>query len=227
MGRIGDRLAFKLHRALGQFALGFAVGGGEADLGQQGGDAHPFCAGGERGEVLARAAPDKGFACGGLGADGGVLAAHQLGDRVGEHLLGRVDLRAFERFEPCDFAQRQIGEQTQELAHVAIINIAPILPEVIGGQLVFVEPHRAGGGLAHLGPVSSGEKRGGDAKQVRPVHPPPELDAVDDIAPLVAAAHLQTDAKLARQMPKIITLQDHVIEFEKGHRLFALEPQLY
>jgi hypothetical protein len=43
---------------------------------------------------------------------------HAVG-RVGEDLLGVVDLGALERFEPGDLVERQVGEQAQEAADVA------------------------------------------------------------------------------------------------------------
>ena len=51
-------------------------------------------------------------AAGGLGGlQGGRLSVAQLGRLGGEDLLGFVDLRAAELFQPRDFVQRQVGEQ--------------------------------------------------------------------------------------------------------------------
>jgi hypothetical protein len=47
------------------------------------------------------------------------------------------------------------------------------------------------------------------------------------ILPHWSAAHLQAQNRAARQVPEIVALQDHVVEFEEGHRLFAFEPQLH
>ena len=58
------------------------------------------------------------------------------------------------------------------------------------------------------------------------VDPPRQLDPVDDIAPLVGPAHLQPAAGAPRQLQEIIGLEDHVVEFEEGQRLLAVEPQL-
>ena len=49
----------------------------------------------------------------------------------------------------------------------------------------------------------------------------------DDIAPLVRAADLQRHAEAAVQLEEIVALQDHVVEFEEGQRLLALQPQLH
>src|SRR3546814_19321572 len=78
-------------------------------------------------------------------------------------LLGLVDRGAVQRFEARDLVQRQVGEQTQELADVAVIGVAPILPIVKMGQLIGVETYRDGGGLAHLGPRSGRQLLRGNA----------------------------------------------------------------
>jgi hypothetical protein len=38
---------------------------------------------------------------------------------------------------------------------------------------------------------------------------------------------LQAHAHGIAQMAEVIALQDHVVEFEEGHRLFAFQPQLH
>ena len=57
-------------------------------------------------------------------------------------------------------------------------------------------------------------------------HAPTQINAVDDIAPLVRAAHLQIAAETTRQFHKIIALQDHVVELDEGEFLLALKPEL-
>ena len=59
------------------------------------------------------------------------------------------------------------------------------------------------------------------------IDPAGKLDAVDDIAPLVRPAHLEAAGRAARQLQKIIGLQDHVIEFEEGERLLPIQPHLH
>ncbi len=54
-----------------------------------------------------------------------------------------------------------------------------------------------------------------------------KLDAVDDVAPLVRAAHLQHAVVAAGKLKKIVSLEQHVVEFEEGQRLLALKPQLH
>ena len=58
-------------------------------------------------------------------------------------------------------------------------------------------------------------------------HAPAEIDAVDDVAPLVRAAHLQIAAVAARELDEVVGLQDHVVEFDERQLLLAIEPQLH
>jgi hypothetical protein len=53
-----------------------------------------------------------------------------------------------------------------------------------------------------------------------------EVDAVDDVAPLVRAAHLQHAAVAPVELDEIVGLQDHVVEFQERKLLLAVEPLL-
>ena len=59
------------------------------------------------------------------------------------------------------------------------------------------------------------------------IAPPRQFHPRHDIAPLVRPADLQHDAEPAVQFAEIVALQDHVVEFEEGHRLLALQPKLH
>ena len=58
----------------------------------------------------------------------------------GEDLLRLVDLLAAERFQAGNLVQRQAREDLQEAADVAIVRVAPVLPEVIGAEEIAIEP---------------------------------------------------------------------------------------
>ena len=128
---------------------------------------------------------------GGGGLLGGLAPMHQRGRLGRQGLLGLVDLRALQRAEPRDLVQRQEGEQLQEAHDVGVLGVAPILPVVIGRQQIGVEPDRARRRLAHLRAGGGRQQRRGQAVKLRAAHAPAEIDAHDDIAPLVGAAHLQ------------------------------------
>ena len=88
-------------------------------------------------------------------------------------------------------SQRQRREELQEAADIGVLGVAPVLPEIVGRQHVGIEPHRARRRLAHLGARGGGEQRRGQRVELRRAHAVAEIDAVDDVAPLVRAAHLQ------------------------------------
>ena len=113
------------------------------------------------------------------------------GRLAGERLLGLVDLGAGQALEPADFVERQEREQFQEPADVGVVGVAPELPVVVRREHRRVEPDRAGGGLAHFRAGSEGDERRGQGIELLEAHAPAEIDAGDDVAPLVGAAHLQ------------------------------------
>ena len=175
-----------------------------------------------------------------LGADAAFLegAARRLGDRRGrglavkqfgylvrQHLFRLVSLGSLEGLEPFDLGARQIGEQAQEAAHVGVLGIAPILPVIVSRKLLFVEPDRAFNRLAHLGAGRGGNQRRGQPKERAPLDPPGQIGAVDDVAPLVRAPHLQDAVVTPKELEEVIGLEHHVAEFEEGERLFALQPE--
>ena len=81
--------------------------------------------------------------------------------------------------------------------------------------------------LPILAPDAGGEQRAGEGVELMRAHAPAEIDAVDDVAPLVGAAHLQIAAVAARQLHEVVGLQDHVVELDERQLLLALEPQLH
>jgi hypothetical protein len=80
--------------------------------------------------------------------------------------------------------------------------------------------------LAHLGAGRRRDQRRGQRVELRQPHAPAEVDAVDDVAPLVGAAHLQRAAVAAGELDEVVGLQDHVVELEEGQLVLALEPEL-
>ena len=95
----------------------------------------------------------------------------QGGGLIGQHLLGLIDLGALQGLQLGDLAEGQVGEQLQEAAHVRVLGVAPELPVVVGAQAVGVQPHRALGGLAHLGARGGGDQRTGQAEHLLAIHP--------------------------------------------------------
>src|SRR3546814_1997989 len=64
-----------------------------------------------------------------------LFAAHQPRHLVGEDDLGLVDLSALKRFQRGNLLQGEIREQTQEAADVAVVRVAPVLPEIVSREI--------------------------------------------------------------------------------------------
>lgn len=90
-----------------------------------------------------------------------------------------------------------------------------------------IEPDGTAQGFAHLRAGGGGQQRRGEGVELRRSHPVAEIDAIDDVAPLVRTAHLEPASGALVKLDEIVGLQDHVVEFEEGQRLFALEPHLH
>ena len=54
-------------------------------------------------------------------------------------------------------------------------------------------------------------------------HAAPQINAHNDIAPLIGAAHLQRDTVALVQLDEIIGLQAHIVEFDEGQFLLSIE----
>mmetsp|Transcript_20002 Transcript_20002/g.46147 ORF Transcript_20002/g.46147 Transcript_20002/m.46147 type:complete len:278 (+) Transcript_20002:284-1117(+) len=155
-----------------------------------------------------------------------VLAVQHACRLVCEHHLGLVNGRAGARLQLLDLFLRQLCKDAQESADICIGSVAPKLPVLEWGEQVLVKPNCAARGLAHLFAVSGGQQRRGQPKERSAVYSSRELDAVDDVAPLVRASKLQHCTLAPMQLEEIIRLQDHVVEFQEGERRLALETLL-
>ena len=102
-----------------------------------------------------------------------------------EDLLGLVELDTLKLGQADDFAQRQLGEETQEFRHIRIRRVAPELPEPEGRQVFRMQPDRTGSGLAHLGSACGRDQRNGQAEELAAIPAAAQFDPVDDVAPLV------------------------------------------
>ena len=109
---------------------------------------------------------------------------------------------------------------------VTTSDVPPELPVVVRTAQVGVEPDRAADRLAHLLARRGRQQRRGQAEGGLLVDAADQLHAIDDVAPLVGAAHLQHAAMAAFQLQEVHRLHQHVVELEEGHRLFAFEPVL-
>jgi hypothetical protein len=101
------------------------------------------------------------------------------------------------------------------------------LPVIVRAHEVGVEPYGAGLGLAHLAAGGGRQQRRRQREQLNVDQPAAEVDAVDDISPLVGSAHLQNTAVALVKLHEVVGLQNHVIELKKRQRLLTLEAKLH
>ena len=147
------------------------------------------------------------------------LAAMAHGGFGRQHFFGIVKLGTFQCRKAGNFGFRQFGKQPQKPGNVAIFRVAPKLPIIIDRQHIGVQPDRTLRGFAHFRARRCRQQICRQTKQRRLIGAPRQFDAVDNIAPLVGAAHLQHAIVAPVQFQKIIGLQNHVIEFEETQRL--------
>ena len=145
----------------------------------------------------------------------------ELGDLVGENLLGFVDLAVLERTQTTNLVHRQEGQQTEALFDVLIVNIAPVLVEVVRAGLRRIEPKCALLGLAHFTTVMGQQQLEGAGKRIFTLLAADEIRAAQHVAPLVVAAHLQTAAVVLEQLEEVVGLHEHVGELEEGKSVFG------
>ena len=150
---------------------------------------------------------------------GFLLTVNELGQLIGENLLGAVELAAFPAAHFVDFLQRQEGQHADAFQHVRVVHVAPVLEEVVGGSLLRVEPHRALGGLAHLLALGIEQQGNGHGVGVLAELAADQLRAAEHIRPLVVAAELQVAAVFLKEMQEIVALHDHVVKFQEAESL--------
>ena len=167
----------------------------------------------------------EGAASGPCGLPRGLGAVAERGRPIGQDLLGLVDARSYQALQAGDLVQGQIGEEPEEAPGIGVVDVAPELPIVPGRTHVRVQPYRARRRLAHLGARRRHDQRRGEAEQPGIGQAPAQLHAVDDVAPLVGATHLQRAAMAPIQLDEIIGLENRVVELQEGERLSALQAQ--
>src|SRR5688572_33221852 len=116
------------------------------------------------------------------------------------------------RLELLDARTTEEGEEPQIADGVAIFRIQPELVELIGLCQFGIEPDRSRFGLADLRSRRRGDERQHDPVGLAPADATNEIHAGGDVAPLIAAAHLQRASELNVEDEKIVGLEKRVAE---------------
>ncbi len=104
-------------------------------------------------------------------------------------------------------------EELQVALDVAIVHIDPELVELVRRRELWVQVDRAAFRLSELLPRRHGHERRDEAMRLGVLDAANQIDAGGDVAPLVAAAHLERALPLAEEMQEVVSLEQHVAEF--------------
>ena len=148
-----------------------------------------------------------------------LFAMNNLGRLIGKDFFGAVDLLSLGRCKTAHFLHRKIGEQGETDLYIGIINIAPVLIEVIGRGLFCIEPKRTACRLAHLRTVALREQLVRESEYRDIFLAAAELHPSDDIRPLIVPAHLEFAVIAFVELEEVIRLHDHIVELEEGQPL--------
>ena len=143
----------------------------------------------------------------------------QFGQLVGQNLLGGVELAALPLVHFVDLLQGQESQHPDAFEDVGVLDVPPVLVEVVGRGLVGVQPHGAAGGLAHLLALRSQQQGNGHGVGVLAQLAADQLGAAQHVAPLVVAAELHVAAVMLEQVVEVVGLHGHVVELQEAQAL--------
>ena len=119
-------------------------------------------------------------------------------------------------------------ENTDVFFAVLVAAVNPKLVESIGRGLLGIKPDVALFGLAEFAAIGFGDERAGEGESLAVGLATNQLGTGGDIAPLVAATHLQLAVVMLIQVQEIVTLHQLVREFGERHAVaFAVEAFLH
>ena len=131
---------------------------------------------------------------------------------------------SFRPAERAAFVDRQEGEHEEEALDVGIRHVAPVLEEIVGAGHGGIEEEGALLGLAHLLAVARHDEGEGEAEALGALDPADELDARDDVAPLIVAPDLEAAAVALVELEEIVALEELIVELDEGEP--GLHPHL-
>ncbi len=119
--------------------------------------------------------------------------------------------------EMADLLVVEERQESEVAGHEMVLGPHQRLVQHVGAGALRIEPQRLpAGGLAHLRAVRLQHERGGGREHLGGAGAADEVDAGDDVAPLVAAADLQPAPVGVVEMQEVVGLQEHVAELREG-----------
>ena len=135
--------------------------------------------------------------------------------------MARLMPASLARPRGATFLDGEKGEHQEEALDIRVGDVAPVLKEVVGARHGWIEEEGALLGLAHLLAVARHDQGEGQAEAFGAFDAADELDARDDVAPLVVAPDLEAAAVALVELEEVIALEELVVELDEG------EPRLH
>ena len=121
----------------------------------------------------------------------------------------------------------QVGEDFDILSGILVADVEPELVELVWRGALGVKPHIAALGLAKLGAVGLGDERAGDGEGLTAIDAANQLGTRGDVAPLVAATHLQAASLGLIEVQIVVALQQLVAELGERHAVVGIGGQTF
>ena len=161
------------------------------------------------------AVAEQGF-CSTLGFLGFFFTVDQFGHFVGQDHFGFVNGGAFQVAQAAYFVHGQEGKQAQALLYIGVVDVSPVLVEIVGGEFLRIQPYGAAYGLTHFLALAVGQQGVGHAVGRLTVLPADQFHAGNHVGPLVVAAQFHDTVIFLVQGIEVIGLHNHVVHFKEG-----------
>src|SRR2546425_10888366 len=122
----------------------------------------------------------------------------QVGHFFGQSFVGGAGFRLFEMllFQRRNFFARKKCKVFQVSNHVSIIEADPKLVKAVGTGSPGIQPYSASHSFPEFAAIRVGDERKRQAVNLHPELSSTEIAARGDVAPLIAATHLEFAVKL-------------------------------
>ena len=138
---------------------------------------------------------------------------------IGQDLFRPVELTPLPSGHFVDLLKWQEGQHADALHDIRIVDIAPVLVEVIRACFIRIQPNSIAGRLSHLFPLRVGQESDCHGIGLLVQLAPDQFTAAEHVAPLIVAAELQIAAIMLEQIVEVIALHDHVVELKEAEPL--------
>ena len=135
--------------------------------------------------------------------------------------MRRRGVRLEQLLELLDGAQRERQQLSPDLV---VADLQPVLAELVRAGLGRIEPRASAGGLAELRTVGGEQQRPGEGVHRRVTLAPDQIDATDDVAPLIGTTDLDLAAEVVVEPQVVVGLQQHVRELRERDPVLAVDP---